>query len=137
MESLIDHIKSNNPSREFKPVPIYSPDGDSLTVIFEDAPYYRDRIDDFLTVYRALDRESSGGEKDRLVGCQLKGLPEVLQVLGAFDLTINNQPIKLTLIFLSLLHKTPQEVHHLYLDLAKRDEFRRTQIPSATLKQAA
>src|SRR5436853_1586764 len=95
-QTLIEHIKNHRPG-SFKPQPVYSAEGDSLTFIFENLEYYRERIDDFLTIYRALD-----GER-RLIGCQLKGVPEVLNLLASFDLTINNTPVKLTMIFLGYL----------------------------------
>src|SRR5260370_39393650 len=75
MEKIIERIKRHRP-KAFKAQIVYSPEGDSLTFIFEDTEYYRERIDDFLTVYRAIEA------RDRLVGCQLKGGAEVLALLG-------------------------------------------------------
>jgi hypothetical protein len=126
METLLEHIKSNAP-RGFKPQSVYSVEGDSLTFIVEDIEYYRDRIDDFLTVFRTMDG-------DRLIGCQLKGVPEVLKLLGSFDLTINNS-VKLTMIFLAFMTKTSKECQHFYVDLAYLDAARRAEIPAKALKQ--
>lgn len=120
METLIEHLKKHKP-KAFKPRPIYSAEGDSLTFIFEDVEYRRDRIDDFLTVYRAT-------ADGHLVGCQLKGVPEVLKLLGAFDLTINNAPVRLTMIFLGCMTQAHKDVQHFYLDLAKHDATRKAQI---------
>ena len=126
MATLVEHIKKHKP-KGFKAIPIYSPEGDSLTFIFVDVEFYRQRIDDFLTVYRAIDG-------DHLVGCQLKGVPEVLDLLGSFDLTVHNKPIKLKIIFLGCMTRTQKEVHHFYLDLAMHDAMKRAVISPKTIK---
>jgi len=131
---LIEYIKKHRP-KPFKATPVYSPEGDSLTFIFEDAMYYRERVDDFLTVYRAIDAKTRHRAKDRLVGCQLKGLPEVLDLLGAFDLTINNSPIRLTMIFLGCMTRAEKDVQHFYIDIAERDEARKAEISIASLRR--
>ncbi len=128
METLVEHLKKHQP-KAFKPRPTYSPEGDSLTFIFEDVEYRRERIDDFLTVYRAV-------ADGHLVGCQLKGVPEVLKLLGAFDLTINNAPVKLTMIFLGCMAQADKEVQHFYLDLAKHDAARKAAILPRSLEPA-
>lgn len=63
MDKLTDYVRANRPG-PFKAKPIYSPDGGSLTFIFEDVEYYRESIDDFVTLYRAKDG-------NRVVGVQI------------------------------------------------------------------
>ena len=134
MEALTEYLQANKP-KAFKAVPIYYPEGDSLTFIFDDARYYRERIDDFLTVYRAIFADSTG-QKDRLVGCQIKGLPEAITLLGSFGLTITDEPIKLTMLFLASMARSESEQKHFYVDLAKRDESKNAEISAADLKAA-
>lgn len=52
---------------ERHPGAYYSPEGDCVFVYNEDVAYDRDRIDELLTVYRALDDR-------RIVGLQIKGV---------------------------------------------------------------
>lgn len=129
METLTDYLKANKVG-QFKPAAIYSPEGDSLTFIFEDARYYRERIDDFLTVYRAMEPGESEG---RLVGCQLKGVPKVLELCGDFKLTVRDKPITMTLIFLTCVLKADNDVAHFYLDLARRGEAMRAEVKAEDL----
>jgi hypothetical protein len=108
---LIEYIKQNKP-KEFKPRPFYSNEGDSLTFFFKDAPYYRERVDDFVTAYRAIDGRG-------LVGCQIKGLPAALKLLGNIKLDVSDGRVKLSMIFMALIAKTPaeQEAKERYVEL--------------------
>lgn len=90
----MEFLDSHGTPPPFRPAPFYSPDGDSLTFYIQNKPSYRQRIDDFLTVYRAI-------EGDALVGCQIKGLPKTLELLGSFGLRISDGRVKLTFIFLA------------------------------------
>lgn len=48
----------------------FSPEGDCLFFYNEDAPYYRERVDNLLTVFRAV----KGG---RIMGLQVKGISDL------------------------------------------------------------
>jgi hypothetical protein len=126
MNALTDYLRDHKP-QQFKAVPIYSPEGDSLTFIFEDTQFYRQRIDNFLTVYRAMDSRE-GGKVGRLVGCQLKGVPTMLKSVGSFGVTITNHPIKLFMVFHLYMATADQQVQHFYLDLANRIEAKTAEI---------
>src|SRR5438132_13302806 len=93
METLIEHIKSHKPG-SFKPKPFYSVEGDSLTFYFKDSESYGERVDDFLTVYLSMDDDS-------LVGCQVKGVPTAVKVLGDFGLIIQSGSIRLGMLFMA------------------------------------
>ena len=101
MESLIEYLKTNKPAG-FTPRPHYSAEGDSLTFFFEDKPYYGERIDDFLTAYRAMDGHG-------LIGCQIKGLPKALELLGSFGLSMSDGTVTLRMIFIAcIMAQSPQ-----------------------------
>jgi hypothetical protein len=95
MESLMSYIEGH-PAGQFKPVPHYSPEGDSLTFYFRDDESFAERIDDFLTVYKSID-------SNELVGCQVKGLPAALKLLGDFGLHFwQGEKLKLSLLFMAI-----------------------------------
>ena len=100
METVREFVKANKP-QGFEPRPYYSTEGDSLTFFFENRDYYRERIDDFLTVYRAM-------EGDGLVGCQIKGLPSTLKLLGDFGIIISDGKVALAMIFMACMAQTPE-----------------------------
>lgn len=100
METLIEYVKANKP-QGFTPRPFYSVEGDSLTFYFEDEASYRERVDDFLTLYRSIKTE-------KLVGCQVKGLPKALKLLGDFGLVIQDQSVRLGMIFIACMAASPE-----------------------------
>ncbi len=112
METLIEFLKANKPGA-FRPEPDYSAEGDSLTFFFEDHEYYGERIDSFLTAYRAVD-------SDDLVGCQIKGLPKALELLGDFGIAISDGNVLLTMVFMALMAQTPErEAVECYRELGR------------------
>ena len=112
METLIEHLKTTKP-KGFAPRPFYSVEGDSLTFYFKDEESYRERVDDFLTVYKSI-------KSDKLVGCQIKGLPRALKLLGDFGLFIEDGPIRLSMIFIACMAATPEaEAKKRYVELGK------------------
>ncbi len=112
MEALIDYLKTNKP-KGFAPRPFYSVEGDSLTFYFKDEPSYRERVDDFLTVYKSIATE-------KLVGCQIKGLPKALKLLGDFGLVIQDKSVRLGMIFIACMAATPEQASRdQYLELGR------------------
>ena len=112
METLIEHLKSTKP-KGFTPRPFYSVEGDSLTFYFKDDESYRERVDDFLTVYKSI-------KTDKLVGCQIKGLPHALKLLGDFGLVIEDGSVRLGMIFMACMAASPvPEARKQYLLLGK------------------
>ena len=125
METLIEHLKTTKPAG-FAPRPFYSAEGDTLTFYFKDEESYRERVDDFLTVYKSI-------ESDKLVGCQLKGLPQALKLLGDFGLIIEDGSIRLGMIFIACMAASPEaEARKRYVELGK--VARGASIPAAELE---
>jgi hypothetical protein len=112
MATLTEFLSQNKPMG-FTPKPYYSAEGDSLTFYFLDKAHYRERIDDFLTVYRSFDDRG-------LVGCQIKGLPQALELLGDFGLSISDGVVTLNMIFIACMAQSPdQRTKDCYRELAK------------------
>ena len=100
METLIEHLKTTKP-KGFTPRPFYSVEGDSLTFYFKDEESSRERVDDFLTVYKSI-------KSDKLVGCQIKGLPRAMKLLGDFGLIIEDDSVRLGMIFIASMAACPE-----------------------------
>lgn len=66
-ETLTQFIESLGSAGGFRAGCIFHQEADLLTVQFENKPYYAERVDKFLTVFKAFD----GGD---LVGFELKGI---------------------------------------------------------------
>jgi len=112
METLIDYLKTNKP-KGFTPRPFYSVEGDSLTFHIKDSESYGERMDDFLTVYKAIGT-------DELVGCQVKGLLQTLELLGNFGLILEGKEVKLGMIFMACMASTPESTSkERYLELGR------------------
>lgn len=113
METLIEHLKTTKP-KGFTPRPYYSVEGDSLTFYFKDEESYRERVDDFLTVYKSI-------KSDKLVGCQIKGLPKALKLLGDFGLMfIEDGSVRLSMIFMACMAASPEAgARKRYVELGK------------------
>lgn len=121
METLTEYMKNNRPESSFKAEPFYSSDGDSLTYSFRNEPSYRERIDDFLTVYRSR-------KDDGLVGCQIKGLPKALNLLGTFGLLISDGKLTMGMIFIACMAETNElEARECYKELGEK--LSNTEIP--------
>lgn len=119
-------MRKNKPVSGFKAEPFYSSDGDSLTYSFKNEPSYRERIDDFLTVYRSI-------KDDGLVGCQIKGLPKALNLLGTFGLLISDGRVTLGMIFIACMAETNElEARECYKELGEK--LSSTEIPKEQLE---
>lgn len=66
IDELMAKIAAEEPG-PVQPGCFYSKDGDCVFCHVEDVPYYAERVDELLTVYRAEDDH-------RLVGAQIKGI---------------------------------------------------------------
>ena len=132
METIAEILKSKKPAG-FAPRPFYSSEGDSLTFFFEDQPYYGERIDDFLTAYRAMDG-------DGLVGCQVKGLLRALRLLGDFGLIVSDGNVSLTMIFMVIAlmaeNERPEATAR-YKELGRLAAERNVSIPANELPRMA
>ena len=127
MADLMEYLNTAMP-RGFTPQANYSAEGDSLTFFFRDEPSYRERVDDFLTVYRAV-------VGDELVGCQIKGLPDALKLLGDFGLLLEDGTIRLGMIFVACMAVSPEpEGKRRYQELSAH--IRNESIPMHVLRLA-
>src|SRR5437867_7554506 len=113
METLIEHLKTTKP-KGFTARPFYSVEGDSLTFYFKDEESYRERVDDFLTVYKSI-------KSRKLVGCQIKGVPKALKLLGDFGLIlIEDGSVRLSMIFMACMAASLEsEARKRYVELGK------------------
>jgi hypothetical protein len=89
---LIEYLHGRKP-RGFEPRPFYSKEGDFLTFFFEGDDHYAERLDDVLTVYRAM-------TDDRFVGFKLKGVVHLLETLGDFFVHVTDDEDHLMLCML-------------------------------------
>ena len=65
----------------FTAEPWYNSAGDCIMYHWADDEYFRDWIDDKLTVYRAVKTKQA-------VGCQIKGIQALLRKLGEFGISL-------------------------------------------------
>lgn len=66
-DTLTPFLESLGPSGQFQTGCIFQQEADLLSVQFERGPYYAERVDKFLTVFKKFDG-------DALVGFELKGI---------------------------------------------------------------
>src|ERR1700720_4609324 len=93
MTTLNQFLKENKTETEaFVPSPLYTPEGDSLMFYMKDEESYRERIDELLTVYRAV-------ETNEIIGCQIKGVRHKLDELSKFLVTVTSEEFGLGLLF--------------------------------------
>jgi hypothetical protein len=92
-ETLIDYLKDKEP-RGFEARPIYSADGDFITLYLKDEDSYAERVDELLTVYLSVENRS-------LVGCKIKGVRRLLKTLGDFGVSIDGEDVSVNLLFLA------------------------------------
>lgn len=79
---LNEFLKENKPEG-FRSAPYYSPEADTLTFFLKDRDHYAERVDDLLTVF--LDSET-----DELVGCKIKGVARLFNLIGKFHVLIDD-----------------------------------------------
>jgi hypothetical protein len=71
-ETLNDYAESLGPTGDFRVGCIFQQEADLLSVHFDDKPHYAERVDKFLTLFKAFD----GGS---LVGFELKGIKHKIE----------------------------------------------------------
>lgn len=109
----------------FSPRPYYSASADSLFYYFENARYYGDRLDEILTVCRAIDN-------DRIVGFQLKGISQLVGRLHTAHYDFAGD-VKLSFIFTEAVGDQPARPH--ICDLL-RQRIEGVEIPGRELSSA-
>jgi hypothetical protein len=84
-ETLMEYLNGKEP-RGFESRPIYSPDGDFISLYLRDEDSYAERVDDLLTIYRSV-------ENDALVGWKIKGVRRLLKARS--DAMNRAQPLEI------------------------------------------
>ena len=92
-ESLIDYLK-NKEVIGFESRPVYSQDGDYITLFLKDEEYYSEHVDDLLTVFHST-------HNDELIGCKIKGVHRLLKTLGDFGMSIEGGDVQLNFLFVA------------------------------------
>lgn len=106
------HLRENwDKAGGFRSVPHYFPEGDYLTMFFEQRIPCAQRVDDLLTIYRSED-----GQQD-LVGFKIKGVSQLAQKASAF-VSVQYEQMELGLLLLSATGNEPPEGY--YYELGKR-----------------
>ncbi len=77
---------------DFNPRPMYFQDGDYVTYFFKDEIAEENRVDELLTVYRSI-------KTGEMVGCKIKGVRRILQMLGRFGVVIQDEHNVLGILF--------------------------------------
>ena len=115
-ETLTDFLKGKK-VKGFESRPIYSADGDFLSLYLSDEDSYSERVDDLLTVYLSV-------KNDALVGCKIKGVRRLLKTLGDFGVSVRDEDISVSLLFLAATISSPD----------RGDRYRQLGIQSRNLK---
>ena len=91
-------------SGKFEPKPYYDPNDDSITFYFCDDESYRERVDDFLTVYRSCKTEE-------VVGCHLKNISKILDTVRALKIGLVSKDWTMGLLVLGAPWATDKLLH--------------------------
>src|SRR4051794_34529314 len=78
----------------FESRPVYSRDGDFITLFLKDEDYHAERVDELLTVFHST-------LTDELVGCKIKGIQLLLETLGRFGVSIEDGEVQMNFLFVA------------------------------------
>lgn len=82
-------------SGDFEPRPFYDGTSDCVTLFVSPDESYRERVDHFLTVYRSV-------KTNEVVGCHIKDVRKVLDVVRAFNIGIQTSGVTIGLLLLGV-----------------------------------
>jgi hypothetical protein len=135
-DEFIDGLLSD-PERAFSPFAEYDADGDCIEFFAKPGPYYADRIDGLLTVYKSQ-------ESGEIVGSHIKGVSHLCrELMGKYPnlrIEVHDRKIRLVHIFrakLWLLPSENQELAHIYKFLADAADESKTEVDATPCEQAA
>jgi len=83
----------------FRPIAIYSHDGDCIKFFAKPDSYYRVRVDSFVTVYRAQ-------ETGEIVGCLIKGISSFMKKCPYLKVIFEGGNLKLEYLFIARLEQS-------------------------------
>ena len=69
-KDLTEYFENHEYIGPFKPIPHYFPDGDYISVYFEDSRCHSKKINEWLTIYYHIDYYGT----EKIVGCKIKGV---------------------------------------------------------------
>ena len=116
--NLAEFAKGRMP--EFRPYKRYCSESDCLEIFVGGDDAYAERVDDLLTVYW------SESDNDALMGCEIKGVREIVAEAGAIGVAIaKNGRLKLAGLFMAYqgLHpdKIPVRTYHKLVRFAMKN----------------
>ena len=116
MATLDEYLAGKTP--QFSDVPWYNVDGDCIFALLKNSNTYDERVDGILTVFRDM-------ESGEIVGCQIKGIKNLLKDAEELGIFISEKPIFSVLILASYFvtendQTAIPERHALYGDILKR-----------------
>jgi hypothetical protein len=82
--TLKDYLEEHLP-KGFNSRPLYFKEGDFVSYFIEDRPYFAERVDELLTIYRAMD------DHEHIVGCKIKGISHLVERLGSFGVQVEDE----------------------------------------------
>lgn len=92
----------------FEPMAYYDPDGDCIEFIAKPDPFYAERVDGLVTVYRSF-------ETGEIVGSLIKGVrrlhEQILKSTPGFRIEIKEGRVRLVHVFLARLQTLDAEPH--------------------------
>jgi hypothetical protein len=100
-DNLTEYLAGRE-AKGFRRVPHYFRDGDHVTFYVRDDLAFAERVDDLLTVY--ISEESK-----ELVGCKIKGVRRILETLGHFCVMVEDESVRLGLLFLAGAYVTKSD----------------------------
>lgn len=90
----------------FRPHSVYDKDGDCVEFLAKPDPFYGERVDELVTVYRSH-------ANDEIVGALIKGVKRfcqtVLSKFPGFDIEIQDGKVKLACLFRAKAWVTPKD----------------------------
>jgi hypothetical protein len=116
---------------QFKPAPYYEPDCDSIIFYARNEPSYAKRLNSLLTVFLS-------NVDDRLVGCEVKGIRNMLRLCKAFNVMVQDRQVPLGMFLaFALVEETKEpDLRARYQD-ALREVSRDVQLDIDSLVSAA
>jgi hypothetical protein len=110
--------------------PRYYREGDYLTCFLRDERCFSRRVNEYVTIYTAID------DDDRLVGCKVKGLRHLCELGASIGVFVSDGEVSLSLILLQVAAKTGEpETRDQVLELAQT--LKGTLVPKNELNCAA
>jgi len=113
MTSTLSEYLSTHKPAGFRSEATYFVDGDFLTYFLSNDPYYAERYDDMLTMYKS---ETTG----ELIGCKLKGVKLLVDKMGEFSFSVTDGKVKLGPLLVTAAMVSRKDSREIYRKLASK-----------------